>query len=145
MDNLVEGYPVVIEIPVQWGEMDAFQHVNNVVYFRYFENARIAYFEKLDVIEFMKSTWIGPILAATSCRFKAPLTYPDKVLVAAKVTAVEEDRFMMDYRVVSTKNQKVAAEGDGVIVTFNYRENKKVVVPEELRLMIVKIENAANG
>jgi acyl-CoA thioester hydrolase len=34
MDNLVEGYPVVIEIPVQWGEMDAFQHVNNVVYFR---------------------------------------------------------------------------------------------------------------
>jgi len=145
MDNLVEGYPVVIEIPVQWGEMDAFQHVNNVVYFRYFENARIAYFEKLDVIEFMKSTWIGPILAATSCRFKAPLTYPDKVLVAAKVTAVEEDRFMMDYRVVSTKQQKVAAEGDGVIVTFNYRENKKVLVPEELRLMIAKIENAAKG
>ena len=145
MDNLVEGYPVVIEIPVQWGEMDAFQHVNNVVYFRYFENARIAYFEKLDVIEFMKSMWIGPILAATSCRFKAPLTYPDKVLVAAKVTAIEEDRFMMDYRVVSTKHQKLAAEGDGVIVTFNYRENKKVIVPEELRLMIVKIENAANG
>lgn len=145
MHNLVEGYPVVIEIPVQWGEMDAFQHVNNVVYFRYFENARIAYFEKLDVIELMKSTWIGPILAATSCRFKAPLTYPDKVLVAAKVTAIEEDRFMMDYRVVSTKHQKLAAEGDGVIVTFNYRENKKVIVPEELRLMIVKIENAANG
>jgi acyl-CoA thioester hydrolase len=145
MDNLVEGYPVVIEIPVQWGEMDAFQHVNNVVYFRYFENARIAYFEKLDVIELMKSTWIGPILAATSCRFKAPLTYPDKVLVAAKVTAIEKDRFMMDYRVVSTKHQKLAAEGDGVIVTFNYRENKKVLVPEELRLMIVKIENAANG
>jgi hypothetical protein len=39
----------------------------------------------------------------------------------------------------------LAAEGDGVIVTFNYRENKKVLVPEELRLMIVKIENAANG
>jgi acyl-CoA thioester hydrolase len=144
MNNLVDGYPVVIEISVQWGEMDAFQHVNNVVYFRYFENARIAYFEKLDVIELMKSTWIGPILAATSCRFKAPLTYPDKVLVAAKVTAIEEDRFMMDYRVVSTKHQKLAAEGDGVIVTFNYRENKKVIVPEELRLMIVKIENAAN-
>jgi acyl-CoA thioester hydrolase len=145
MENLVEGYPVVIEIPVQWGEMDAFQHVNNVVYFRYFENARIAYFEKLEIIELMQNTWIGPILAATSCRFKAPLTYPDKVLVAAKVTTIEEDRFMMNYRVVSTKHQKLAAEGDGVIVTFNYRENKKVLVPEELRLLIVKIENAANG
>jgi acyl-CoA thioester hydrolase len=143
MDNLVEGYPVVIEIPVQWGEMDAFQHVNNVVYFRYFENARIAYFEKLDVIQFMTRKGVGPILAATSCRFKTPLTYPDKVLVGAKVTAIEEDRFVMDYRAVSTRHQKVAAEADGVIVTFNYRENKKVAVPEELRRLIMEIEKTA--
>ena len=143
MDNLVEGYPVVIEIPVQWGEMDAFQHVNNIVYFRYFENVRIAYFEKIDVIKFMTRTGIGPILAATSCRFRTPLTYPDNVLVAGKVTAIEEDRFMMDYRVVSTRHQKMAAEGDGVIVTFNYRENKKVAVPEELRRLITEIENTA--
>ena len=88
MDNLVKGYPIVIEIPVQWGEMDAFQHVNNVMYFRYLENARIAYFEKFDIIEFMKRKRVGPILAATSCRFKMPLTYPDTVLVATKVTAV---------------------------------------------------------
>ena len=37
----LENYPVVIEIPVAWGDMDAFQHVNNVAYFRYFESARI--------------------------------------------------------------------------------------------------------
>jgi acyl-CoA thioester hydrolase len=141
MNNLVEGYPIVIEIPVQWGEMDAFQHVNNVVYFRYFENARIAYFEKLDVIEFMTRKGIGPILAATSCRFKTPLTYPDTVLVAAKVTTIENDRFIMAYRAFSTKHQKIAAEADGVIVTFNYRENKKVSVPEELRRLIMEIEN----
>jgi acyl-CoA thioester hydrolase len=141
MDNLVEGYPVVIEIPVQWGEMDAFQHVNNVVYFRYFENARIGYFEKLDVIEFMTRKGIGPILAATSCRFKTPLTYPDRVLVGAKVTSVEDDRFVMEYRAISTRYQKVVAEADGVIVTFNYRENKKVPVPEELRRLIMEIES----
>ncbi len=143
MDNLVVGYPVVIEIPVQWGEMDAFQHVNNVVYFRYFENARIAYFEKLDVIEFMTRKGIGPILAATSCRFKTPLTYPDRVLVGAKVTSVEDDRFVMEYRAISTRYQKVVAEADGVIVTFNYRENKKVPVPEELRRLIMEIESTA--
>ena len=143
MDNLVVGYPVVIEIPVQWGEMDAFQHVNNVVYFRYFENARIAYFEKFDVIEFMTRKGIGPILAATSCRFKTPLTYPDRVLVGAKVTSVEDDRFVMEYRAVSTRYQKVVAEADGVIVTFNYRENKKVPVPEDLRRLIMEIESTA--
>ena len=144
MDNLVEGYPVVIEIPVQWGEMDAFQHVNNVVYFRYFENARIAYFDKLDVIEFMKSTWIGPILAATSCRFKAPLTYPDKVLVGAKVTNIEGDRFTMNYLVVSTRLKKVAAEGDGLIVAFNYHENKKAIISDELRQRIIDVEKTVS-
>ena len=123
------------------GEMDAFQHVNNVVYFRYFESARIAYFEKLDVMDLMNGTGIGPILASTSCRFRAPLTYPDKVLIGAKVTNIEQDRFMMNYLMVSTRLQKVAAEGDGLIVTFNYRENKKAFISDELRQRILDVES----
>jgi acyl-CoA thioester hydrolase len=141
MDNSIDGYPVVIEIPIAWGEMDAFQHVNNIVYFRYFESARIAYFGRLKMMDLMNRTGIGPILAATSCRFKTPLTYPDTVLVGAKVTGIEEDRFIMDYRVMSKKQQKIAAEGDGVIVAFNYRENKKAIVPEELKQRILNIED----
>ena len=140
MENLTAGYPVVIEIPVSWGEMDAFQHVNNIVYFRYFESARIAYFEKLYVMDLMNTTGIGPILAATSCRFRAPLKYPDKVLVGAKVTNIEEDRFTMNYLVVSTKIKKIAAEGDGLIVAFNYRENIKAIIPDELRQRIKDVE-----
>ncbi len=49
-DLLLKGFPVVVEITVAWGEMDALKHVNNVVYFRYFENARIAYFEKVEIL-----------------------------------------------------------------------------------------------
>ena len=69
-----------------------------------------------------------------------PLTYPDTVLVGAKVTGIETDRFTMVHRVVSKKYQKIAAEGDGVIVAFNYSENKKAVVPEELKQRILDIE-----
>ena len=141
MDMTKERHPVVIEIPVAWGEMDAFQHVNNIVYFRYFESARIAYFEKLDLLDFMKRTGIGPILATTSCRFKRPLSYPDRVLVKAKVTDIEGDRFLMQYLVFSTRHQQVAAEGDGWIVAFNYRENKKALIPEELRQRILDLES----
>ncbi|MCB0148997.1 MAG: acyl-CoA thioesterase, partial [Caldilineaceae bacterium] len=53
MHDLLAGYPVVIEIPVAWGEMDAFQHVNNIVYFRYFESGRIAYFERAGMMNLM--------------------------------------------------------------------------------------------
>jgi len=143
MENLMDGYPVVIEVPVAWGEMDAFGHLNNIVYFRYFESARIAYFYKLDLIDMMTKTGIGPILASTSCRFKIPLTYPDKVLVGAKVVSIEEDRFKMGYCVFSTNHRKVAAEGDGLIVTLNYRESKKVQIPNELRQRILDLEGAA--
>jgi acyl-CoA thioester hydrolase len=141
MSNLLKDYPVIIEFPVAWGEMDAMNHVNNIVYFRYFESARIAYFEKIDVISYMTETGIGPILATTSCKFKIPLSYPDKVLIGAKVVSIEEDRFVMHYLVVSHKHKKVAAEGDGVIVTFNYREGKKVTVPEVIKQRIFDIEN----
>ena len=141
MENeLLKGYPVVIEIPVAWGEMDAFQHVNNVAYFRYFESARIMYSEKLGLHELKEQAGIGPILGSASCKYKFPLTYPDTVSVGAKIIDMTEDRFTMNYVVVSHKHQKIAAEGDGVIVMYNYTEGKKIAIPEELRNKIVAFE-----
>jgi acyl-CoA thioester hydrolase len=145
MSNLLKDYPVVIEFPVAWGEMDAMGHVNNIVYFRYFESARIAYFEKMDLISYMTETGIGPILGEISCRFKIPLSYPDKVHIGAKVVSIQEDRFIINHLVVSAKHQRVAAEGDGVIVAFNYREGKKVTVPDVVKKRILEIEKSALG
>ena len=140
MKSLLKHCPVVIEIPIAWGEMDAFRHLNNTVYLRYFESARIAYFEKLNFFEYMEATGVGPILASTSCKFRIPLTYPDRVSVGTRVSRIEDDRFTMEYHVVSHKHRKVAAEGDGLIVCFDYRENKKAAVPGELRRRIEKLE-----
>jgi len=143
MNERLAQYPVVIEIPVAWGEMDALAHVNNVVYLRYFESVRITYFERLGLLEYMKENGIGPILAYLTCKFKIPLTYPDTVSVGSRISKIEEDRFTMEYSVVSQKFQKAAAEGEGVIVSFNYREGKKARLPEEWRARIQAIEASA--
>jgi len=140
MNEWLAHCPVVIEIPVAWGEMDSFQHVNNIVYLRYFESARIAYFERLRLMEFMHLTGIGPILGSVQCKYKIPLTYPDTVSVGTRISKVEEDRFVMEYFVVSHKHQKIAAEGEGVIVSFNYRENQKTPLPEEIKRRIAELE-----
>ena len=145
MKNLLDRCPVIIELPVVWGEMDAFGHVNNAVYFRYFESARIYYFDRLDYAEFMKRTGIGPILAATNCRFKIPLIYPDKISVGARISEIGDDRFTMRYSVVSHKHQKIAAEGDGTIVYYNYRENKKTMIPAEIKQQIEKLESSVGN
>jgi acyl-CoA thioester hydrolase len=142
MTDLLASFPVVIEIPVVWGDMDAFQHVNNTVYLRYFENARIAYFEALGYLERMDQTGVGPVLASTRCRFRIPLTYPDTVSVGAKTTEIQTDRFVQEYAVFSHRHLKIAAEGEGVLVHFNYRENKKATIPEELRQRILELERS---
>ena len=141
MRELLEAYPVVIEIPVAWGEMDSLLHVNNVVYFRYFESARMAYFERAGVWEHMRETGVAPILASTRCRFRLPLTYPDTVSVGARVSEVGDDRFTMKYVVVSHGQGKIAAEGEGLLVSYDYRALKKAPLPEETRARIQVLED----
>src|SRR5439155_20735210 len=111
LDSLLAGYPVVVEQAVVWGEMDSYRHVNNVVYFRYFENARLEYFRRLDWTALEAETGDGPILAATQCRFRKALTYPDTIWIGAKVVNVQDDRFTIQHRVVSRGLNAAAAEG----------------------------------
>jgi acyl-CoA thioester hydrolase len=131
---------VVIELPVAWGEMDANRHVNNAVYFRYFESARLEYFRRLDWFAFERATGVGPILASVQARFRKALSYPDTISVATRVTSLAEDRFTMPYRLVSHRLDALAAEGEGTIVTYHYGEGKKVPIPDELRRRIEALE-----
>jgi acyl-CoA thioester hydrolase len=139
-ENFLEGFLVVVDLPVAWGEMDAFQHVNNVAYFRYFESARIVYSDKLGLRQYKEQTGIGPILGSTSCRYRLPLTYPDTVSVGTKIIGMEEDRFTMQYVVVSRRHGKIAADGDAVIVMYDYRAGRKTAIPEEIRKRILAME-----
>ncbi len=140
MQNLLKDFSIIIDIPIPWSDMDAFQHVNNVNYFRYFQQARFAYFEKIRFFEIAKEIGIGPILAETSCKFRAPLTHPDTISVGTRVDNLQEDRFTMHYRIISQKLQKGAADGKGLIVAFNYRKNKKSPLPPKVRQRILEIE-----
>ncbi len=144
-DDVLSACTVTLNVPVAWGEMDAMGHVNNIIYFRYFETVRIEYFNRLGMMEYSQRTGIGPILASTECRFKMPLQFPDTVMVGAKILSMEEDRVVMGYEVFSTRHKRIAAEGEGVVVTYDYRNNKKVAVPEELRKKIMEMEKMKEG
>lgn len=139
-DPLTE-FPVTIDIPVVWGEMDALQHVNNIVYFRYFESARMAYFEEIGALAIMRESGIGPILASIRCDYKFPLTYPDRVDVGARIRDVEADRFLMQYVAVSRRAERVAARGEGLIVSYDYHAGRKCPLPSLLRERIDALEN----
>jgi acyl-CoA thioester hydrolase len=132
--RLLEGYPVAVQLPLTWGQMDAFSHVNNTQYFRWFEDVRMAYFQACGIFDHMDAHQVGPILARTQCRFMAPLTFPDTVHLGTRIEDMGEDRFTMIYRVVSEAQGCVAAEGDGRIVMLDYATNQKASIPDAIRL-----------
>ncbi len=135
-------WAVTLEVPLHWGEMDAFGHVNNTVYFRWFESARMSYFERLGWPVLQGETGVGPILHSTQARFRAPLVWPDTVTVATRVSAVAEDRFTMLYEVRSRNLGRIAAEGSGLIVAFDYRTLSKAALPAKIRERIAEIERS---
>ena len=140
-DTLLAAYPVRIAVPVAWGEMDAMGHVNNVVYLRWFESVRMVYLQRVGLMAHLQEHGVGPILAETRCRFRIPLEYPDEVEVGARVARLETDRFLMDYAVASRQHGRLAAEGDGLIVTYDYDAARKAPVPEATVAAIRHLEN----
>ncbi|HMV69943.1 MAG TPA: thioesterase family protein [Myxococcota bacterium] len=128
-----------VEIPVAWGDMDAFQHVNNTVYLRWFETARIAAFQASGWVAEMERTGVGPILARTTAVFRAPVSWPDTVAVTARLEDLGEDRFTMRYVVESARLGRVAAEGDARIVSYDYRAGTRAPLPPAIRDELVRL------
>jgi len=139
----LNGFAIVIEIPIAWGDMDAFGHVNNVAFFRYFESARVAYLTRIEFAEGPRTGVVGPILHSTHCRFRRALTYPDTVVVGARTVELGEDRFRMEYRLSSRALGEVAAEGGGTVVSIDYATGRKAPIPDNVRANIRALDESA--
>lgn len=111
--------------------MDAFEHMNNVFFFRLFESARMAYFERIAFTEPDDNEGLGPILAHTECYFRKPLTYPQPLRVGTRISTLKTDGFSMDYGIYIDADKPVlAACGSGRIVCFDYRNKTRGNIPQ---------------
>lgn len=132
-------HPLILTWPVQWGDQDAYGHVNNVVYFRWMESARIEYFRRGNWGS-VDNRGVGPILASIKCDFRRQLKYPDALLISGSIVSIGRTSLKMVHRVYSTTQNAVAAEGDSVLVMFDYQAQKPVAVPDDLRAKIEAFE-----
>ena len=138
MNEVLNNYTAVEEIPVRWGDMDARGHVNNTIYFRYFECSRIAMFRVLSLYEEPTQVEVGPILSFQSCYYKAPLTYPDMVYVGAKIESIEGSTIIIKHTIVSKKLNRIVAEGEAHIIWYDYENQKRASISDELRERLSK-------
>jgi len=138
--QLLAGFPVVLTIPILWGDQDAFGHVNNLVYLRWCETARVEYLRRAAQWPKLPPEGIGPILASIKCDYNRPLNYPDTVQVGARVIRIGNSSFQMEHCIVSLNLNIVAATADSTLVLLDYASNKTVHVPAAARQAIGNLE-----
>ena len=120
-------------IPIRWGDMDAMGHVNNTVYFRYMEQARIGWFDALAPRdEAWKTT--GIVIVSTSCQFRRPLSYPGTVEVKVFTGAPGGSSVPTFYELRVA--DELCADGEAVVVFVDMAKQKPVRIPERIRSLL---------
>lgn len=144
MKELLKDFKVKMVVKVRWGDMDAYQHVNNAVYVNWGEIARIDYFMALESEAFLsspKKMKYAPILGFQSVKYIAPLVFPDTIHIGTKTEEIKEDRIVLKSFYYSENKKKLVAIKTHEIIIFDYKTNQKILVPEELVLKINNLEN----
>jgi acyl-CoA thioester hydrolase len=133
------GARMSISIPVAWGDMDPYQHVNNTVYARWIESARIAFFTRVGLMERMHHERIGPILARLTIEYRRPVTYPDVIRVEIEAAKIGRTSLTLRHRISSEDQKAEVATGEDVSVVFDYRAGRPTAVDDRLRAAIAAV------
>ena len=118
-------FPTACEIKVAWGDMDALQHVNNTMYFKYFEIARIDFFTQAGLFDNLEKEQIGPVLGDNYAKYKRPVTFPDTLLIGVSISDIQDTHFMTHYTVFSQAQQAIVTQGEAKVVMFNFKRMQK--------------------
>ncbi|HEY4374883.1 MAG TPA: thioesterase family protein [Burkholderiales bacterium] len=134
-----EGFPQGIKlvhtetVVMRWGDMDAMMHVNNTVYFRYMEQARIGWIETWGVGTTAANAE-GPVIANASCQFKRPLKYPGSVEVRVYAGRIGRSSLPTYYEMRRTDDpETIYASGEALFVWISNATGKPAVFPETVR------------
>lgn len=135
--------PVEISIPVAWGDMDAYSHVNNTVFLKWCESARIAFFQTIGLERCREATGIGAILASIQCRYKAPVTYPDTITVNISLLRLSPSDFELSYIISSQQLGRIVAEASDRLVAYDYRRLAKAQWPPDILSQLESFQPSA--
>ncbi|NVI09640.1 acyl-CoA thioesterase [Paraburkholderia youngii] len=123
-------------MPIRWGDMDAFGHVNNTVYFRYMEQVRISWFEHMDFLG-ERPDGQGPVIVNASMEFLKQLHYPGDVIGRMSVATPGRSSFDTAFELLrADEPDTLYARGAARCVWIDYAAGKSMPVPDVLRAAI---------
>jgi acyl-CoA thioester hydrolase len=129
-------------VPVRWGDLDAMGHVNNTVYFRYMEQARIAW---VDALAPKGDAWrdTGIVIVSTSCNFRRAIGYPGTVEVRVYAGTPGGSSMETHYELRVDADAELSADGAAVVVFIDMATQKPRRIPQAMRARLAAAELAA--
>jgi acyl-CoA thioester hydrolase len=132
------AYNTQLQINIDWADLDLFGHVNNVVFFKYIQTARVNYCEQIGLTSLDDKNKLSFMVASSQCRFKKPLYYPGQIIVKARIDWIKNSSFQLDYLIM--KSEELIAEGTDIIVVFDPVNKTKVTMPDDMRARVAQVE-----
>jgi acyl-CoA thioester hydrolase len=132
-----------LPVEVRYGDLDPQGHVNNAKYLTYMEQARIEYIHQSGLWEGGSFQDIGIILADAHITFQASIHYGQPVLVGVRVSRLGNKSMTMEYRLEDAQSGEGLASGSTTVVTYDYRSQQTIPIPDHWRKIISQIEGLA--
>jgi len=128
-------------IEVRYGDLDPQGHLNNAKFVTFFEQARIQYIRHLGLYKEGQSFMeIGVILADVHVAYRKPVEWGMPIKVGVRITKIGNKSMTVEQNVVHAQTGEVFAEGEVVMVAFDYYQNKSIPVPQEWRDAVDQFE-----
>ncbi len=126
---------ITSRMPVRWGDMDAYGHVNNTVYFRYLEQTRVEWLEQMGSAVSPDNAE-APVIINAACTFMLPVNYPATVIVRMYGGEPGRSSLMTWYELLVEGDERIYAEGSSKVVWMNPQTGKSVPLPEAVRAAV---------
>ena len=126
---MTKGKIFSMNLNVRFRDLDAMGHVNNAVYFTYFEQVRIHFFQQ--VFQISELSDFNSILANISCNYLKPAKMSDRLTLQLWVSKIGKKSFNLSYKVIDVEDESVYATGESVQVWFDYKQNKTVEISKD--------------
>ena len=133
-----EGYPYVLEIPTRWADNDVYGHVNNAIYYGYFDTAVNRHLTDHGLLSPSESPVIG-IVVETGCRFHRSLAFPDVIEAALRVSKIGNSSVTYELALFRKGDREPAASGHFVHVYVDRATRRPAPIPPPVRTELEKL------
>lgn len=125
-------------IPTRWADNDVYGHVNNVVYYSYFDTVVNQYLVEQGALNIEKSAVIG-LVVETQCEYFSPITFPDVVHAGLRVAKLGNSSVRYEIGLFRNEESTASAQGHFVHVYVNRTSRRSIAIPADLRATLEKI------